>query len=74
MTVQIRIAHAAGIRKDRLFSSRGHKRRHVCSEAKRGDREAASFFVLQPIGADSEVRIIVQYPFASFAIRTPASH
>jgi hypothetical protein len=69
MTDLIRIAHAAGIRKDRL-SSRGHKRRRAWSEATRGDRKAASFFVpLIPNFAS-----LWSTPFANFAIRPVASH
>ena len=48
MTDQIRIAHAAGSRKDRLSSS-GAKSDDTLGRKERGDRKAASFFVTRPL-------------------------
>jgi hypothetical protein len=61
MTDQIRIAHAAGIRKDRL-SSRGQRRRHAWSEAKGATGRPPPFLPSNHRCPDSELRIIMHPP------------
>jgi hypothetical protein len=62
MTDRIRIARAAGIRKDRLFSSRWHRRRHVWPEAKEATARSPLFLSPNHRCADFRTSHHLQYP------------